>query len=168
MQIGEAFLEDGAGGTGPLTFYVTGQQPWSDRRLVVKEAMKKATGEVRILDKYFGMESLDFLLGFQKHRRIHFLTAHPARPTEVARLQREIATFKREFPNAQFKSYPSPHELHDRYVLFDKAVWFIGHGIKDIGKKESFVVILQDPFGRDIRKTLFDSFEARWAMSPDF
>jgi len=79
-----------------------------------------------------------------------------------------VARFKKEFPNAEFKAYPVPHELHDRYVLFDKEVWFVGHGIKDIGSKESFVVLLQDPFGKDIRKTLFESFEGRWANSPDF
>ncbi len=163
---GEGFLEERAGNQGPLTLYVTGKAPWSDRRFVVKEAMKKANGDVRILDKYFGMESLDFLQDFQKHRRIRFLTTHPSK--NLGHLQREVARFKKEFPNTEFKAYPVPHELHDRYVLFDKEVWFVGHGIKDIGSKESFVVLLQDPFGKDIRKTLFESFEGRWAKSPDF
>lgn len=163
---GERFLETNAGNQGPLTLYVTGRAPWSDRRLMVKEAVKKASGDVRILDKYFGMESLDFLLDFQKNRRIRFLTTHPTR--NLGQLQREVARFKREFPHAEFKAYPSPHELHDRYILFEKEVWFVGHGIKDIGSKESFVVLLRDPFGKDIRKTLFDSFEARWLISPDF
>ena len=74
----------------------------------------------------------------------------------------------KEFPDSEFKAYPSPHELHDRYLLFDKEVWFVGHGIKDIGAKESFVVILQDPFGKEIRSTLRDSFDERWSNSPDF
>ncbi len=34
--------------------------------------------------------------------------------------------------------------------------------------KESFVVILQDPFGKDIRTTLRNSFNERWANSLDF
>ena len=75
--------------------------------------------------------------------------------------------FKKEFLNSEFKAYPSPHELHDRYLLFDKEVWFVGHGIKNLGEKESFVVILQEPFGKDIRNTLVESFEARWVNSPD-
>lgn len=163
---GERLLEDGAGRQGPLTFYVTGRAPWSDRRFVVKEAMKKVGGEVRILDKYFGMESLDFLQDFQKNRRIRFLTTHPNK--NLGQLQREVARFKREFPNSEFKAYPTAHELHDRYLLFDKEVWFVGHGIKDIGAKESFVVILQDPFGKDIRSVLLNSFEQRWLASPNF
>jgi hypothetical protein len=166
VGIGERLLEDKAGRKGPLTLYVTGKAPWSDRRFVVKEAMNKATGDVQILDKYFGMESLDFLQDFQKNRRIRFLTPHQNK--NLGQLQREVTRFKREFPNSEFKAYPSPHELHDRYVLFDKEVWFVGHGIKDIGGKESFVVILQDPFGKDIRKTLQDSFEARWSQSQVF
>jgi len=163
---GERFLEERAGNQGPLALHITGKAPWSDRRFVVKEAMKKASGDVRILDKYFGMESLDFLQDFQRHRRIRFLTSHP--PKNLGHLQREVVRFKKEFSSAEFKAYPAPHELHDRYVLFDKEVWFVGHGIKDIGAKESFVVLLQDPFGKDIRKTLFESFEERWANSPDF
>jgi hypothetical protein len=128
--------------------------------------MKKAAGEVQILDKYFGLESLDFLQDFQKNRHIRFLTTHPNR--NLGQLQREVARFKKEFPNSEFKAYPSPHELHDRYLLFGEEVWFVGHGIKDIGAKESFVVILQDPFGKDIRKTLRDSFDVRWAQSQVF
>jgi hypothetical protein len=163
---GETFLDKGAGNNGQLTLYVTGTAPWSDRRLVIKEALKKVTGDVRILDKYFGMESLDFLLDFQKNRRIQFLTSHPTK--NLGQLQREVARFKKEFPKSEFKAYPSPHELHDRYVLFDREVWFVGHGIKNLGEKESFVVILQDPFGKDIRNTLVESFDDRWANSPDF
>jgi hypothetical protein len=166
VGLGERMLEERAGHQGPLAVHVTGRAPWSDRRFVVKEAASKATGDVRILDKYFGMESLDFLQDFEKKRRIEFLTTHPAE--NLGYLQREVARFKKEFPNSEFKAYPLPHELHDRYVLFDEEVWFVGHGIKDIGAKESFVVILQDPFGKDIRKTLHDSFEARWAQSQGF
>jgi hypothetical protein len=166
VGIGERLLEAKAGREGPLTLYVTGKAPWSDRRFVVKEAMKEAAGDVQILDKYFGMESLDFLQDFQKTRHIRFLTALPAK--NLGQLQREVARFKKEFPNSEFKTYPIPNELHDRYLLFDEEVWFVGHGIKDIGAKESFVVILQEPFGKDIRNTLLKSFEARWAVSPDF
>ncbi len=166
VGIGERLLEAKAGRKGPLTLYVSGKAPWSDMRFVVKEAMKKAAGDVQILDKYFGMESLDFLQDFQKNRHIRFLTTHPTK--NLAQLQREVMRFKKEFSNSEFKAYPSPYELHDRYLLFEKEVWFVGHGIKDIGAKESFVVILQEAFGKDIRNTLLNSFEARWAVSPDF
>lgn len=163
---GARLLEEGARRQGPLTFYVTGKAPWSDRRFVIKEAVKKISGEVRIVDKYFGMESLDFLQDFDKNRSIRFLTSRPSK--DLGRLQREVARFKKEFPNAEFKAYPTPHEMHDRYLLFGSEVWFVGHGIKDIGGKESFVVILQDPFAKDMRSTLRASFEERWARSPNF
>jgi hypothetical protein len=163
---GERALEKGAGSHGPLALRISGAAPWSDRRFVVREAIKKACGEVRILDKYFGMESLDFLQGFQRNRRIRFLTSHP--PKNLGHLQREVARFKKEFPNSEFKAYPSPQELHDRYVLFDDEIWFVGHGIKNLGEKESFVVILGDHFGKDIRSVLTASFDKRWGASPDF
>lgn len=128
--------------------------------------MKRTSGEVRILDKYFGLESLDFLQDFQKNRRILFLTSHP--PKHLDHLRREVARFKKEFPATEFRAYGSPHELHDRYLLFDSEVWLVGHGIKNLGDKESFVVILEEPFGKDIRRSLIESFDARWASSPDF
>lgn len=163
---GERALEDGAGLQVPLAVRISGSAPWSDRRFVVKEAMKKTSGAVRIVDKYFGVESLDFLQGFRNNRRIQFLTSHPSK--HLGYLQREVATFKKEFPNSEFKAYQSPHELHDRYVLFDDEVWLVGHGIKNLGEKESFVVILGADFGRDIRSTLMKSFDERWAISPNF
>jgi len=166
MGPGERLLDEKAGKQGPLTLHVTGGAPWSDRRFVAKEAAKKAVGTLRILDKYFGLESLDFLQGVQQNRTIRFLTTYPMK--NLGHLQREVAIFKKEFPNSEFKAYPFSKELHDRYILFDNEAWLVGHGIKDIGAKESFVVILQDPFGKDIRKSLLESFEARWAKSPDF
>src|ERR1700730_5932390 len=48
VGISVRLLEDKAGRKGPLTLYVTGKAPWSDRRFVVKEAMKKAAGDVQI------------------------------------------------------------------------------------------------------------------------
>jgi hypothetical protein len=65
-------------------------------------------------------------------------------------------------------AYPFPYELHHRYLLFDKEVSFVGHGIKNIGERESFVAILREPFGKDIRNALVESFDTRWASSPDF
>jgi hypothetical protein len=44
----------------------------------------------------------------------------------------------------------------------------VGHGIKNIGERESFVAILREPFGKDIRNALVKSFDTRWASSPDF
>ena len=163
---GEKALRNAAGNQGPVTVHVSGKTPWSDRRFVVREAAKKATGEVRILDKYFGLESLDFLQDFRKNRRIQFLTTHPNK--NLGHLQREVARFKKEFPYSEFRAFAAPNELHDRYILFDNEVWFVGHGIKNLGDKESFVVILGEPFGKDIRKSLTESFDARWTTSPDF
>ena len=36
------------------------------------------------------------------------------------------------------------------HTQIDKEVWFVGHGIKHIGAKESFISVLQDPLGEDI------------------
>jgi hypothetical protein len=166
MGAGEKALLSHVGGDGLHAIYISGATPWSDRRLVAKEALKSLTGEVRIVDKYFGTESLDFLQGFQRSTRILFLTAKPV--GNVTQLRRDVARFKKEFPNSQFRVYPHASELHDRYILGDREVWLIGHGIKDLGGKESFVVILKDPFGKDVRSLLVKAFNQRWAGATDF
>jgi len=165
MAQGEKVLLSQTGEDGLHALYISGAAPWSDRRLVVNKAVRNLRGEVYIVDKYFGMESLDFLQGFQRSSRILFLTANLV--GNRSQLCREVSRFKKEFPNSQFRVYPRPSELHDRYILSDNEIWLVGHGIKDLGAKESFVVILMLPFGKDVRWTLVKTFEQRWADSQD-
>jgi hypothetical protein len=161
MGPGEKVLLHQAGGLHAI--YISGKEPWSDRRLVVSKAVVSLTGHVRIVDKFFGVESLDFLQAFARTRRISFLTERLN--GDVAHLRREVSRFRREFPNSEFRIYPRKHELHDRYLVSDHEVWLIGHGIKDFGSKESFVVVLKEPFGKDLRSILSDSFDQRWVVS---
>ncbi len=163
MGPGEKVLLRQAAGDGLHAIYISGTAPWSDRRLVVSKAVATLTGHVRIVDKFFGVESLDFLHAFARTRRISFLTEKLS--GDVGHLRREVSRFRKEFPNSEFRIYPRKHELHDRYLVSDREVWLIGHGIKDFGSKESFVVVLKDPFGKDLRSILRDSFDQRWVVS---
>jgi len=165
MAAGERTLASTVAGGDLHALYVTGEAPWSDRRLVVKDGLKSLKGKIHIVDKFFGVESLDFLQGFEKTAEIQFLTARLV--GNVDGLRREILRFKKEFPRAQFRLYGHASELHDRYILSDDEVWLVGHGIKDLGAKESFVVILKHNFGKDLRAALVKTFQQRWNTAHD-
>ena len=55
--------------------------------------------------------------------------------------------------------------MHDRYVLTDDMLILVGHGLKDIGGKESFVIRLDGEVARDLIATLAPSFDAKWASA---
>jgi hypothetical protein len=46
--------------------------------------------------------------------------------------------------------------------LSDNAFIIIGQGIKDLGNKESLILVVDDRFGKDTRKALERSFLDRW------
>ena len=43
-----------------------------------------------------------------------------------------------------------PQDLHDRFVLSEAKILLVGHGLKDIGAKESFVIVLPRTFAPDL------------------
>src|SRR5205814_8817511 len=78
---------------------------------------------------------------------------------------RELEDFKKEVPALEIRRFSAHHELHDRYIIADNALVIVGHGIKDIGNKESFLLLLKGDATADLRKTLREKFDDRWKKS---
>ena len=49
--------------------------------------------------------------------------------------------------------------------MSDNGLIIIGHGIKDLGSKESFIVALFDEEIKSLIPTLAESFEDKWKRS---
>lgn len=143
--------------------YLDGTKPRSDRRLLLEELGPKLRGDILILDKYLGAESLDLLEKLAPTQSVKMLSAKVTGNEE--RFRRELGRFLREFPKFQFRLYPHPSHLHDRYMLTHRDLFILGHGIKDLATKESFVVVLRDAVGKEIREALRDRFKERWRRS---
>jgi hypothetical protein len=83
----------------------------------------------------------------------------------VSKLQRAIRDFIKERAKAEFRLAAKPSDLHDRYVVTTDVLLILGHGLKDIGGRESFIIRL----GRDLSADLIDettkAFDARWIGS---
>ncbi|MCX6777380.1 MAG: hypothetical protein NT157_00665, partial [Candidatus Micrarchaeota archaeon] len=73
--------------------------------------------------------------------------------------------FKKEFKKIEFRRLPDAFELHDRYIVADNALVIVGQGLKDLGKKESFVVYLPLELTCSFIPTLRKVFEERWKRS---
>ena len=81
--------------------------------------------------------------------------------SERAILPRVISEFKKEHPHIHFRCHEAGN-FHDRFVLSDSEIILIGHGLKDLGNKESFVIRLTDSIAHDVIMSARESFEQKW------
>jgi hypothetical protein len=117
--------------------------------------------ELKICDPYYGVNTLDVLEEIiRAGYKIKFLS-HTTNE-KASKFNREYSYFKKQYSNKiEFRIYQKK-ELHDRYILSDNAFIIIGQGIKDLGNKESLILVVDDRFGKDTRKALERSFLDRW------
>jgi hypothetical protein len=129
-------------------------------RIRLAEVLSRVKGSVRICDPYYGLRSLDSLDHVPKNCDIKFLTAKTNEsPTK---LHAAIKDLQKERPTCEFRLAGAGHGIHDRYVLTDDSLLLLGHGLKDIGGKESFIVRLDKELAPDLLKELGASFDTRW------
>ena len=163
MQKGKDFLGVKYAQGDTRALIVGGSQPWTDRHVSMPEIARELKGRVCVLDKFYGSASLGILHHFRHAKPLQFLTAQTNE--SHATFLRELKDFKRECPSIEVRIYPHKHELHDRYVLAGDAAIIVGHGIKDLGNKESFIVVMRGDVAADLRTTLLEKFDERWAVS---
>lgn len=130
-------------------------------RRTVRDLGSDLGGSLSIVDKYYGVRSLDIIeeLGADG-RRVRFLTSQtPERPGKVNRMIHELC---QERLNIEVRLSSDPNTLHDRYVLGERALLIVGQGIKDLGGSESFVIRIGTDAGADMVALLRENFESRW------
>jgi hypothetical protein len=150
-------------GSGPRVLLLDGSTPWTDRHLTLPEIAAELQGRICIVDKFYGSGSLAILNHFRHGSPLQFLTARTNESR--ASFDRELRDFVKEVSSVEVRRYPNHHELHDRYIISNEALVIVGHGIKDMGSKQSFLVVLKGDTTRDLRTTLMEQFDARWAAS---
>ncbi len=117
--------------------------------------------QLKICDPYYGERTLDVLEeSVRAHKKALFLS-HMTNENQ-SKFKREFAYLKKQYPNkVEMRIFPKK-ELHDRYILCENSFLLMGQGIKDIGNKESLVLLIDDRFGKEIRKELEKTFDSRW------
>ena len=120
-------------------------------------------GEARICDPYYGVRSLESLAVIPSNSHVRFLTSHTSE--KASSLSGPLSDFKREHPNVEIRILPPPNTLHDRYLLTDENLLLLGHGIKDIGNKESFIITISKSYANDLLTDLKSRFDTLWLNS---
>jgi hypothetical protein len=144
--------------------YIEAGKPRTARKILA-DILGSLNGEVMISDPYYGERTLDSLELIPPNCKIRFLTAKTTENT--IKLNRAISDYKKENPKAELRLYPSASSLHDRYIISDNCLMILGHGIKDIGNRESFIVIISKEYSKELIETVTSTFNERWlAASP--
>ncbi len=138
---------------------VDGSRPRT-ARVQLTEILSAARGIVRICDPYYGFRTLDVLEAIPAKTTVQFLSA---KTNEAGRkLSAAIRDFKTERPNIEFRITDRPHELHDRYLVTNDQMLLVGHGFKDIGNRESFMIRIDKTWAPDLLKETTAAFDLRW------
>lgn len=145
--------------------YVEAGKPRTARKKMAL-AVADLEGPVRITDPYFGDHTLDTLEAIPETLEVRFLTARIS--GNEPRLRRLTQDLKRERPNLQIRIYPDPNELHDRYILSQSKLVIVGHGLKDIGNKESFLIVIDKDMAPDLIDSMQAVFDVKWGRSAAF
>lgn len=145
-------------------FFFSGKNAWSDLNVNFPKMIALLKGDLCMVDPFYGYGTFTVLGKFGKQKKIRLLSAQLGNLEQQN--QREfddhLKRFKSEFKNIALKKYPKKYELHDRYIMADNALVIVGHGIKDVASKESFVVYLPGQMVSKFLPSLRDTFEERW------
>jgi len=146
--------------------YVDPSRPREARQNLEGLVKSITKDELFICDPFYGSNTLDVLEEFVRHhKKINFLTAKPGGNEKAATLAGAVTAFKKQYGSKVEMRLASTGDFHDRYIIAKDCFLIIGHGIKDLGGKESLIVVVRDQVGKDIRKTLLANFRARWASA---
>lgn len=147
-----------------MVLYFEPDMRYTAKTLLMNQVFTGLIGEIKVVDPYCGERTLDVLASL-KDRPVKVLTRlESLRERDRSKLLREIADFKTENPNVEFKNYPDT-DIHDRYIISDDKVVLIGHSLKDLGTKESFAVTLSRENQNEIHDALNRNFTDRWNVS---
>ncbi len=143
----------------PLVFFVEAGTPRT-AYLRLHGVFRQLSGEICICDPYYGMRSLLQLDSLQHCSPIRFLTKDPG-GNEKPTLSKALQDWKRQHGGIEFRRHVGG-DLHDRFVLAHDELILLGHGLKDVGSKDSFIVRLAGELAADLIKDVRNSFDAKW------
>ena len=144
--------------------FISGEKDLTDNIKIIK-TLKQLKGEIMIIDRYYGLGTIEILkeLG---NRKIRFLTYEKAANEDEGKLESRFSKLKTEFKKIEIHTYPNwKKEIHDRYILSDNFFVIIGHGLNNIGSKESFLILIKTEKTQNIVKKLKRLFDSRWIKS---
>jgi hypothetical protein len=167
MSEGRRLVQNTCTSPGNNVLFFTGKKSWSDPNKNFPRIIKMLKGNLCIVDPFYGNGTFYVLDKFGRDRRIRFLTCElgAEEQANMTKFDINLKRFRREFKNIEMRKYGKRYELHDRYIIADNAIVIVGHGIKDLADKESFVIFLPRELVVNFLPVLKKTFEERWKKS---
>ena len=158
MQEGREQLQ--AIGQHEEVVFIESGKPFTAKNVELKGLFSSFTGIVRIADPYLDLNTLDVLFKvMNKNMETRILTNRVIdKPKGV--FGRHLAELRQEGYRIEVGVYSSS-DLHDRYIMDDDSFWLSGNSLNHLGKKESFIVKLDE----DIRQSMIAAFNHRWTVA---
>ena len=147
--------------------FFTGENSWTDPNKNFPKVIDILEGDLCIVDPFYGNGTFYVLEKFGKTRKVRFLSSQLGNEEQQnpTKFDNNLKRFKKEFKNIELRKYNKPYELHDRYIIAKNSLVIVGHGIKDLANKESFVIFLPDKLVKSFLPSLWKIFEQRWKKS---
>lgn len=164
MKSGKEYLLSKVREGSVQLFYFEPGNRFLSKRILSKNILDNLKGDLKVVDSYCNERTLDILRSV-RDRQVKVLTrVENLREKERDRFLREVKDFKSENKSMEFRSYPHT-DIHDRYVISSDSLAILGHSFKDLGSKESFVVLLSRNESKNIVEVLNENFDRRWKQS---
>jgi len=144
-------------------FYFEPGKPYSNKRIISNEILSTLRGELKIVDPYCDIRTLDIFKEV-KNATIKLLCRADNLKDKKARFIRQLQDFKTEHSHVEVRDYPY-NDIHDRYILSSEGLILLGHSIKDLGKKESFAISLKKDAYKNLVEAMVENFVQRWKRS---
>jgi hypothetical protein len=121
---------------------------------ILREILRLARSNLEIIDAYVGPELFDLIEDSGADRQVRVLTSDQATgATTVA-----YRAYRSQYQTCDMRI--SVGEIHDRYVVCDASrAYHIGHSLKDLGKKDTQINVVDDV------ASVVALFEARWSTA---
>lgn len=120
----------------------------------VENIFSEAEGALKISDPYLDVKSLDVLYRSNLGIPIKILTVQIKNEPVF---KREVQKLQQQGVDLEIRK-TTQGVLHDRYFIDKNHFWLSGNSLNNLGKKESFIVVL----GKDLRDTVNSTFNSRW------
>jgi len=159
-QDGRRFLDEQ---NGPLTVVRIDAGKPLTARTTIAEVFSAQSGIVRISDPYYGVRTVHILEGLSGASDVRFLTAQVGGGETAGSVDSLMRDLARQTGTIQTRRAAKASGIpHDRFVLSATELVLIGHGLKDIGSRESFVIRLPRAWIEEIAIAVEKQFDESW------
>jgi len=109
----------------------------------VEAVFSDICGAIHICDPYVDSKTLYFLSEMPQVSQISLLTENVQ---NSGKLRKDLSLFNKQYGEKLEIRVAGPGLLHDRFAIHDAGILIFGNSLKDIGKKQGFVISLSKSF----------------------